>query len=114
MYLFLYQKIFSNGFISLVRNLRKYNPKIVFISNTKVGENTTNILSCYFSKFLLLINSTLDLKFKEDSYRPKYSTNLFCLKRNDSRFSKCSIPSMYFIGIACLKCFLFHVITGRH
>ena len=33
----------------------KLQPKIIFVSATKIGENITNILHCYFSEQIYLL-----------------------------------------------------------
>ena len=76
-------------FILIVKGTMELQPQIIFVFATKIGENTTTILNCNFSKYisfwhiklstyrktsLLLINSIhliyLLRKSKEESYRP--------------------------------------------
>ena len=72
----------------------------------------------------MFIRSSLRWKFKEESYRPKYTTSSFTLSEKKSLpnlqelsnfFSKTLLSSVYFTVTTCFdKCFLLYVITGRH
>ena len=72
--------------------------------------------------FLLFKNSILFFLLrnsKKDSYRPKYTTGFFTLKRNDSQTFKSSncekLSNVYVSGTTSLdKYFLFHLIIERH
>ena len=79
--------------------------KLIFVSATKIRENTNNILK--------LLSFTINLHSI-----PRFL--LLCLKRNDLQTlvlvaAKALFSSVYVIGTNCSDgCFLFYVITGRH
>ena len=39
----------KNWIVLIIEGATKAYQKIIFVSTTKIGENTTNILNCYFS-----------------------------------------------------------------
>ena len=87
--------------------------EFIFVSATKIGKNTSSILNCYFSNLHFGISKKLP--------RVKYTTMfLRCLKIiNSQTFNSSNIKnllaSIYVIETTFFdKCFLFHVITGRH
>ena len=105
------------------------------MSTTKIGENTTIILNCYFRakstpspiklntymqeiKFTwhrqYLFGLLFSIKVKEGSYRLKYtSIFLICPNLNDPQTFKSSSWKYFFIAFCFDECFLFQVITGR-
>ena len=105
-----------------LKELRNYNHKLLIVSATKIGGNTTNIINCYFfqaylpfgtpnllstwreTSLILIISIRsvfLLLKCKE-SYRPNI-LQVFYFKRNDSKTFKNS---------NCKKLFLQCVLYG--
>ena len=105
------------------------------MSTTKIGENRTIVLNCYFQakstpspiklntympeiKFTwhkqYLFGLLFSIKVKEGSYRLKYtSIFLICPNLNDSQPFKSSSWKDFFIATCFDECFLFYVITGR-
>ena len=112
------RKYFQMLLLVLLRELRRYNLKIVFISNAKIGENTTSILSWYiFFKFYILVHqnethvertkcSPHKQSSRTDIQRKLLQTKVFykpllCFKRNTPQFSKCSICKELFLQCVC-------------
>ena len=99
--------------------------KLLF-SRINVLFGTSYWMSTYGKINLFLINSIYlvfsSVEYKEDSYKPNYTTSLFslCLKTNVWQTSKVAtaknfFPSVCVIGKACFdECFLFNVIIWRH
>ena len=126
-----------------IKGAMKLSPKIVFVFATKIGEDATKILNCYFSKQIYpLAHQTKYLKM----WKSKFTSNkqyLCCLlfSRNVKTNIQTKVyyiflyplwketthkpsnvvaatnlfSSVYVIGITCFdECFSFCVITGRH
>ena len=73
----------------MVKGATKSYQKIIFVSATKIGENTTNILNCYFLSL----------------YRPKYTSSfLICLNLNDWQTFKSSSCKNGFLQYVCYRC----------
>ena len=79
-----------------------------FVSASKTGENTVNILNCYFSKWIYtLAPQTKYLhKCKETKHTDQSILQVFLvsLKRNDSRILKWRSCKIFFFQCICYVC----------
>ena len=98
------------------------------MSATKISENISNILNCYFSTCrklnLLLVNSTyciIPALLKQSTDQSTLQVLLLCsnrhtnLQKKQLEKKKKKISNVYVIdGTSFDECFLFQVVTGRH
>ena len=97
------------------------------MSATKISENISNILNCYFSTCrklnLLLVNSTyciIPALLKQSTDQSTLQVLLLCSNRHTNLQKKQlekkkKISNVYVIdGTSFDECFLFQVVTGRH
>ena len=113
----------------LIKAAPKLQPKIIFVSITKIGENTTNILNCYFSKqiytlrhqdntyaqrikFTLQEQYLLDLLFSKNAKETNIDQSIlhksfYSVRQKSTRkplkeaAAKNFFSSVYVIGTAC-------------
>ena len=116
-----------------LKELRNYNHKLLIVSATKIGGNTTNIINCYFfSSIFTLWHTKLTINMqrnKSNSYnqyslglsslemqrvlQAKYTTRFFTLKETTPKPSKIVtaksfFSSVYYMIIICyVKCFMY-------